>query len=351
MGIYSAGNLKKFIQTALVFKEVAEKDARIVADVLVKADLEGISSHGIGRFPAYFEQLVKGKINPLPSITIHKKGPSVLVVDGDGGFGSIISYKAMAKGITLARKTGISAVAVHNSHHFGCASYYAEMAAKAGLIAIVTTDSPPGIAPWGGRQAFLGTNPIAFSFPVSNGPDVVVDMSSSVVARGKIVEAAKCGEKIPADWAIDPEGFATENPADALSGSLLPLGGAKGYCLALAIEILTKVLTNTASGSDDLLTITATQDMQTHIGHFFILIDIRRFINFDTFTTNLQTMLHEMKHVQKREGIEEILYPGERRWRSYFEKLKRGVHLSPEVENELNRLAHRYRLEPLTEGI
>ncbi|WP_141434214.1 Ldh family oxidoreductase [Bacillus sp. 03113] len=344
MSSYKSEDLKCLIQNVLTNLGVKKSDAEVVADSLVRADLEGLSSHGISRLPIYSKRLKEGRINAAPSITIDKKGFSVITVDGDNGLGQVVSYQGIKEGIKTAKDTGIAAIAIRNSNHFGCASYYCQLACDEGLAAMIMTNSPPGIPPWGGKKAFFGTNPIAFGFPVKNHPDVIIDMSASIVARGKIIEAAKEGKAIPKGWAMDQRGFDTEDPVEAINGAILPSGGVKGYGLALAVEILSGILTGAAFGPY-VQNIYNENDQAANVGHFFILIDIEKFIPLDHFTTLLQNMLIEMKEIPKKEGVQTILYPGERREGSYSKKLISGIPLSAEVEKELIVLAKQLQLE------
>lgn len=343
MGIHNAERLRTFIRDLLIRQNVSAEGAAIVADSLIQAELEGVGSHGIIRLPVYSKRIREGRINPRPTITIHKKGTSVLLADGDNGLGQIVSARGIREGIAAAGETGIAAVAVRNSNHFGCASYYGQLACNAGLASVVMTNSPSGIPPWGGKKAFFGTNPIAFGFPVKNGPDVLIDMSASVVARGKIIEAAKEGRAIPAGWAIDQNGFDTEDPDQALAGALLPAGGVKGYCLALAVEILTGILSGATYGPH-VQSIYNDKAQAANVGHFFILIDIAKFMDRDRFSALLQDMLTEMKHVPKKHGVETISYPGERRAAAYQKNAAAGIPLSTELEEEIAELADHFHL-------
>jgi LDH2 family malate/lactate/ureidoglycolate dehydrogenase len=344
LSVYSAEALNSFIEHILISHNIEKEDAKVVADSLVRADLEGISSHGIGRLPIYSKRLKEGRINPTPSVTIEKKALSVLAVNGDNGLGQIVSYKGIKEGINIAKETGIAAIAIRNSNHFGCASYYCKLACDENLAAIILTNSPPGIPPWGGKKAFFGTNPIAFGFPVKNGPDVMIDMSASVVARGKILEAAKEGKNIPKGWAIDAKGIDTEDPKEAINGAILPSGRVKGYGWALAVEILTGILTGAAFGPH-VQNIYNDYDQLSNIGHFFIIVDIEKFMPFDHFTSLLEKLLFEMKDTPNKEGVQTILYPGERREKSYKDKLISGIYLSREVEKELVLLASQLHVE------
>ncbi|MEH7481146.1 Ldh family oxidoreductase [Neobacillus drentensis] len=343
MGIYKAEHLKEFIVNVLKSQNVNQEDADVVAESLVRADLEGVSSHGISRLSIYSKRIKDGRINPTPSISIQKKGISILSVDGDNGLGQVVSYQALKEGMALAKETGIAAIGIRNSNHFGSAAYYCQLGCKEGLATIVMTNSPPGIPPWGGKEAFFGTNPIAFGFPVNNQPDVIIDMSASVVARGKIISAAKEGTSIPKGWAIDQYGEDTDNPKEALIGAVLPSGGVKGYGWALAVEILSGILTRAAYGPHVKSIYDDSHDT-ANVGHFFLLIDIGKFLPLHEFSEILKTMFFEIKSSPKKQGVESIRYPGERREQSYQEKLESGVQLSDEVKEELQLLADKFKL-------
>lgn len=337
MSSYNPVELKIFCQHVFEKLGVPGEDAYIAADALIRANLEGVDSHGISRLAIYAKRMKEGRINAVPSIEVEKKGESVLLVNGDNGLGQIVAAHAVKEGIALAKKTGLAAVAVRHSNHFGTASYYCQMACEQGLGAMAFTNSPSGIPPWGGKRAFFGTNPIAFGFPTGSDVPVIIDMSTSVVARGKIILAAKQGQPIPKGWAIDEEGRETENAKDALRGAVLPLGGAKGYALALAIEILTGVLSGAAFGPH-VHNMYEEHNEKSNIGHFFILFDIEKFMSLDQFTLLIDQFLEEVKSVPLAEGVNEILYPGERRAKEYRYRSQKGINLSDEVEKELQVL-------------
>jgi LDH2 family malate/lactate/ureidoglycolate dehydrogenase len=199
------------------------------------------------------------------------------------------------------------------------------------------TNSPPGIPPHGGKKAFLGTNPIAFGFPTRKGPPLIVDMSSSVVARGKIILAARQGESIPPGWAIDREGRVTTDPAEALQGAVLPFGGVKGYALAAAVEVLSGVLSGAAFGPH-VRNLYEEGQPAADVGHFFILMDISRWMPIDVYFRRIGQFLRELKSVPRAEGAEEILYPGEGRERRIRRRLREGIPLSREVVSDLEEV-------------
>lgn len=349
MSYYEPELLKDFCSEILLQLGVPEADTRIVADALVKANLEGVDSHGISRLPIYSQRVMEGRINNQPNIRFTRNAPSVLTVDGDNGLGQIVSYHSVLKGIEVVKETGMAAVAVKNSNHFGTASYFCQLASEQNLVAICFTNSPPGVAPWGGKTAFFGTNPIAFGFPTGNETPVIIDLSTSIVARGKIILAAKQGQEIPIDWAIDENGEQTTDPNEALKGAVLPLGGAKGSALALAVEILTGVLTGGVFGPSIANIYDSETSEAAKVGHFFILLDIEKFLPFHIFTEQINQLLAEIKAVPKVPNEKEIRYPGERRKREFDQHTKEGIQLSESIEAELMMLGKKLKVTFPTE--
>ncbi|MBO8173116.1 MAG: Ldh family oxidoreductase [Bacillaceae bacterium] len=322
---------------------VSREEAAIVAGALIQADLEGVASHGISRLPVYLKRMAEKRINPQPDVRIAQKGPAVLLVDGDNGPGPVVATRAIEAGIEKARQSGIVAVGVRQSNHFGMASLYCRQACEANMAALVMTNSPPGIAPWGGRKAFFGTNPIAFGFPDGTDTPVIIDLSASIVARGKVILAAKKGESIPEGWAIDREGKPTTNAREALEGSVLPMGGAKGYALALAVEVLSGILTGAAYGPH-VRSIYAEDNGLANVGHFFILIDVTAFMPLPQFQQGIRQMIGEIKQVPRAAGWEEIRIPGERRVREAHRRRETGIRLPPAVVQELKEVGNRWNV-------
>lgn len=342
MNTYSENKLKSYCKNVLVSIGMKKENASVVADSLIKANLEGVDSHGISRLPIYVKRFKDQRIKMNPDIILDEKTPSVLLVDGDNGLGHVVSYHGVQKGIEMAKKSGITAIGIKNSNHFGAASYFCQLACEQNLACIGFTNSPPGIAPWGGKQAFFGTNPIAFGFPTGNDQPVIIDLSTSIVARGKIILAAKQGTKIPDGWAIDENGQPTNDPNAALKGSVLPLGGAKGSALALAVEILTGILSGAAFGPHVKNIYDEKETDCANVGHFFILLDIEKFMDLKVFFGALKTLLEEMKAVPKVPGTNEIRYPGERRKRDRERRLSEGIQLSYSVEEDLMKIGSEY---------
>lgn len=342
--LFKSEDLYEFCKALLVKAKVPDREAEIVASVLIDTSLDGIDTHGISRLPVYLSNLLSNRINPKPSLKV-KKSNAVISIDGDNGLGQLVAYFSMEIAIEVAKEYGISFITVKNSNHFGAASTYCKMATEAQMIAQVFTNTPPGIPPWGGISPYFGTNPIAFGFPFHNKP-VIVDMSSSIIARGNIISAEKEGRPIPLGWAINREGKSTTNAKEALEGAVLPVGGAKGYALALAVEVIAGIVSGSAYGKhvgwiyDESLE-------PVNIGHSFIVFDINRLIAFEDYNDRMNDMIQEIKSIPLMEGVDEIRIPGENRSRINAERKVSGIPLTQKLVEELNSFTIRFGLKTL----
>ncbi|MGB9936532.1 MAG: L-sulfolactate dehydrogenase [Methanobacterium sp.] len=294
---------KEIIIEILTRMNVKEEHAEIVADVTLDANLKGFSSHGLGRFPQYIKGLKAGTIVTNAEIEIENETPSMALINGNHIFGHVVAYNAMEIAIKKAKETGIAIVGVHDSNHFGVAGYYSDMAVMEGLIGVVIANTEPAVAPIGGKEPILGTNPIAIGIP-SNKHYVSVDMATSASARGKLLEAVRKGQKIPENVALDAEGNPTIDPEAALKGSILPFGAHKGYALAFMIEILAGPLVRAASGKA--VTGTANPEVNCTKGDLIIAIDPSKFVDIEEFKAEVDDFIAEIKS-----SGENIFIPGD----------------------------------------
>ena len=223
---------------ALVNNKTSEDNAKEVADALISAEFDGQSGHGLSRIPSYVEQLTSGKVNGNAAPSILSSNGSVIRIDANNGFAYPAISLALKEITSTCKKFGIAAASISRSHHFGQAGRHVEILAENGLIGLMFGNTPQAIPPWGGTKALFGTNPIAFSTPRDNEPPIVIDMSLSKVARGKVMVANQQNEKIPEGWAIDSDGKPTTDPKKALTGAMLPIGDAKGSALALMLSLI-----------------------------------------------------------------------------------------------------------------
>ena len=321
---------------------VPEKDARTVGKVLICADIRGVESHGMHRLGSYYgNRIQKGWINPLtPVTTVHETGTTALL-DGGNGCGQVVSSKAMKMAIQKAASSGIGAVTVRNSNHYGIAGYYALMALRENMIGISLTNSQPLVAPTFGRTAVLGTNPIAVAAPSYKTYPYLLDMATSAVAYGKIQVYEKKHEHIPIGWGIDEEGLPTNDPSKIKPGghgALLPLGGMditagyKGYGLAVLVEILCSAL----SGGNYLTKVGGPGKAEpTGVSHFFMAVNIEAFRPILDFKLQMDDMINLLKQSPIAVGRDEILVSGEKEFQyAEFNEIH-GVPLIKPIVDDL----------------
>ena len=274
---------------ALLNYETSKDNAKEVADALINAEFDGQSGHGLSRIPSYVEQLSSGKVNGSVSPKIISCKGSVIRIDAGNGFAFPAISLALNEITKTCKSFGIAAVSISRSHHFGQAGRHVERLAENGLIGLMFGNTPKAIPPWGGTQALFGTNPIAFSAPRADDAPMVIDMSLSKVARGKVMLANQQNEKIPEDWAIDNEGKPTTDPKKALSGAMLPIGDAKGSALALMVEILAAGLTGSNFGFEASSFLDAEGD-SPGVGQLIIAID-PSFFSGEGFAERIETII------------------------------------------------------------
>lgn len=217
---------------------VPDADADLVATSLVEADRRGTHSHGVLRLPLYVEAVRSGGIVPDPEMRWVREHGATAVLDAAGGFGQVATARAVDKAREIAARHATAVVAVHGSSHYGAGAYWTNQLAGDGLVALLVSTTGASVAPFGGAEKLLGTNPLTISFPTGDDEPVVLDMATSNGAYGRIVAAGKEGHPIPEGWAVDAAGAPTTDPHAALAGALLPFGGHKGSSLAILLELL-----------------------------------------------------------------------------------------------------------------
>jgi LDH2 family malate/lactate/ureidoglycolate dehydrogenase len=336
-----AEDLFDFCLNVLKCVGVKEDDAKIIADNLILANLRGVDSHGIARLPIYVERVIRGYIKPQGPIEIVREQGATALIDAHNNFGQVAAMYTTNLAAEKARRLGVSSVGVRNANHFGMAAYYALKLTQHKLIGIVLSNGPPAIAPWGGKKPMIGTNPLCIGFPMGKGENsIILDMAISAVARGKIRLAALKGEKIPEGWAFDENGNPTTDPAVALKGTLAPVGGPKGYGLALILDLLCGLVT----GSSYLQNVKALDDFSgpSGTGFFIEAIDVEAFIPYREYEEKIAEYVKAVKSCPKREGVNEIFLPGEIEKREMERRTKFGVPLDNEVLESLKKLAERF---------
>lgn len=314
----------------LIAHNTNDGNAEQVAAALVAAEADGQIGHGASRLPSYAAQSKSGKVDGYASPKLKKVAAAALRVDARGGF----AYPAINLGvealIELTRESGIAAVAIANSHHSGVAAHHVEPIARAGMIGLGFGNGPQGIAPWGGSKGVFGTNPIAFAAPRKKSDPLVIDMSLSKAARGKINVAAQKGEPIPDGWAVDADGQPTTDAKAALEGTMLPMGDAKGAQLVLMVEILAAALSASQFGYEASSFFTGEGDPPL-VGQFLIAIDPDP-LSRNRFGDRLEDLFAT---ILAQPGTR---LPGERRFALRKEAARNGISLPKDLHDQLLRL-------------
>lgn len=334
---FPVSTLSVFCIAVLEKAGVTRENAEMVADSLLQANLRGVDTHGITRLPIYVERLQAGLTNGRTQGRVVSETETTAVYDGQDGLGQVVGTKAMQLALAKARAAGVGIVTARNSTHYGTAAYYAMMALPHDMIGLSLTNSPSLMAPWGGRKAFFGTNPVAIAVPAGAEKPFVLDMATSVVARGAIILAAKKGETIPPTWGLNKDGEPTTDARAANEGALLPLGGHKGFGLAMAIDILTTVLAGGPFGPH-IGELYKNPTRPQGVGHFFAALRIDRFQPLAEFKAGMDAMIHEVKAEPLAKGFDKILVAGEPEYATQAERARTGVPLSDAVVNDLTKL-------------
>jgi LDH2 family malate/lactate/ureidoglycolate dehydrogenase len=339
-----ARRLTEFAAAVLSAVGVPDEDAGLVADSLVTADLWGHQSHGVMRLAWYVNRIRGGVMNPVTAPeTVSDTGP-LAVVDGHDGVGQVLAAFAAREAVRRARGHGVGVVAVRNSNHFGTAAYFTRIAARDGCVAVLTTNASPAIAPWGGRQKTVGTNPWSIAAPAGKHDVVVMDIANTAVARGKVYLAKQRGEPIPPGWAIDADGVPTTDPTAAIAGVILPMAGHKGYAISLMMDVLSGVLTGSSFGAA--VSGPYQFDKRSGCGHLFIALDVAAFGDRDEFTRRMEQLVNEVKSVPLAQGFDEVFYPGELEARSERDNRDSGLSLPQQTLDDLRQLAGSTGVEP-----
>ncbi|WP_333712526.1 Ldh family oxidoreductase [Yoonia sp.] len=308
---------------------VPDAAAASVARALVAAEAEGQVGHGFSRLADYAAQVQSGKIAAKADVTASKRGPASLFVDAAEGFAYPALDLAFEAGVPLAREMGIALIAIGNSHHCGALSLQVERYAKAGLLAIMVANAPKSIAPWGAREPVFGTNPIAFATPAEGRAPLVIDLSLSKVARGKVMAAKKAGRPIPPNWALDVAGNPTTDAEAALKGTMIPIGEAKGTALALMVEILSAALTGSAF-SREAGSFFDADGPAPRVGQTLIVIDPGGQSDYGRKVADLMAVIS---------GLEGARLPGDRRRAAIARSHAEGIDVPAVFVDQARRLA------------
>ena len=327
--------LRSKLKEIFIKHKLSKKHSEICVDYLIKAELVDAPSHGLARLKMYCDRIKKKLINPRPKINIKKISASISHVDADDSIGFVAADIGVKQAIYNAKKTGIGLVAVKKSGHYGLSSFYAEQAVKKNLMVFCFTNAPPALAPHGSKKPLFGTNPICFGVPTGKAP-FILDASTSIINRGKIRRASKLGLKIPYGVALDKNGIITTDPKKALKGTQLPIAGYKGSGLAWMVDILSGVLTGSSHGGktkDPFDDFTGPQNM----GHLFMVINPKLFIG-KNFLKEMKKNIALVKKLPKAKGFSSILYPGEKKNKTYKKNLNKDIRIPSKILKEINEL-------------
>ncbi len=350
--------VEKFMVDVMVKANIPEEDAKIVADVLVKADKLGFDSHGVNRLkPIYLDRINDGILNPVTKIEIVKESPTTAVIDGHNGMGHVISYKSMNIAIEKAKEYGMGMVAVRNSTHYGFAGYYPLMAVDHDMIGITGTNARPSIAPTFGVENMLGTNPMTFGMPTDEDFPFLLDCATSITQRGKVEVYARQGKEMPKGWVIDKNGESKTNSQEVLEdliagrAAFTPLGGVgeetggyKGYGYATVVEILSAALQQGAY-LKMLLGIKDGKKVPYPLGHFFIAININAFTEPADFKKTAGNILRDLRASQKMPGENRIYTAGEKEYDTWVSRKDKGVPFNDALLEEFSGMCNTFGLE------
>jgi LDH2 family malate/lactate/ureidoglycolate dehydrogenase len=325
----AADELRARVARVFTKLELSQDDAEVVADHLVEADLRGVHSHGVIRVPTYVQQLRDRKLNPRPNVRIVVDNGAQVTVDGDDAMGQLAAFRANEIAIERGRRHGMAGVALRRSGHAGAMAYYPLRAIRHGLIGFATTNAGINMPPTGGTTKLVGNNPFAMAVPTGRDWPMVLDMATSVVAGGKLDVARSKGESIPLGWARDADGNPTTDPVAARAGSLEPLGGPKGYGMALMLDVLTGVLSGGRFGAG----LGAPGSAQ-----FFMTIDVERYMPLAEFQERMGQMIDQLHACPRLPGVEKIYVAGEIEWSLQSRRLREGVPLEESVLREIERV-------------
>ena len=320
---------------------MSESNADMVADNLVEADLRGVNTHGLIRLPEYVKRLEQGGVDvgAQPKIT-SEKGPAICM-DAQSCLGQIAGTFAMQAAIQKAKSIGVGIATVKNSHHLGAMAYYSMLALKENMIGISMTNTAAMMPPWGGIKPTLGNNPFSFAFPPTDAP-IVLDMACTEAARGKIKLALQEGKKIPEGWALDEQGNATTDPAEAMKGVILPAARHKGFGLAVVVDVFCGVLTGSSFST---LVKPITEFINPRgMGHVFVALDITLFMPLDEYLERIEEFVSKVKETPLAPGFETIYLAGGIEHNLKKERLKNGIPVLNSTLKNLQNLSDELKI-------
>ncbi|MDF1590418.1 MAG: Ldh family oxidoreductase [Desulfobacterales bacterium] len=342
--IYPAKRLEDFGASAFAAMGLPPTDAALCAVRMIDADLRGVDTHGIFRLNHYSQRIKAGGINLNPNIHTVRENAVTALVDGDNGMGHLVVNFATELAIQKAQASGLAWVGTFNGNHAGAGAVYSSMPVAHDMVGMyMTVANANHMAPWGGIELILGTNPISFAIPAGSEPPIVLDIATTMTSYGKVKLAAQKGESIPLGWMIDRKGQPLTDPRRSSEGMLLPIGDYKGYGLNVIIGMLAGVLNGAAFGRN---VVDFNKDVasRNNSGHMIMAMRVDNFQPVDAFKQEMDRVIREIRESKRMEGVDRIWLPGEIEHYQIHERLEKGIPLAPIVVSNLRQLAAELKL-------
>lgn len=336
---YDPKKLQAFASQVMQKTGLSREKSDLFAESLIRADMRGMKSHGVTRLKTYSYRLEAGLVDAGAEPEVLRDNPALILIDGKNALGVPTAMKAMELCVDHAKQSGACFAAVRGGNHYGIGEFYTDFAADHDMIGFAVANAPKALAPIGGKEPLLGTNPLSVSIPAGRYPNMNLDMATSIVARGKVTLAKKNGESIPAGWGIDANGIVTTDPNQVKC--MLPFGGYKGYAIGLIIEILSSCLSGAATG----LTMGSFYDFSGKIqnsGFFLGAINVAAIMEPDAFRAEVDNLFDSVKAIPLADGCEQIYLPGEIELNKVALAEERGVEITDAVLAELREISERY---------
>jgi len=345
----SAATLGAFLTDALRACGLGAADAAIGAAAMLEADLTGSDAHGVFRLPTYVREFKRGAINPKAAIKVVERGPATALIDGDHGMGHLVMTGAARLAVELARGAGVGWVGTRRSNHAGAGAIYAAMALEHDMVGIYgAASSVNHMAPWGGSEALLGTNPIAIAIPAGKEAPVVLDIATSLASNGAIRTYALEGRPMPEGWVQNRRDGSPVTDAKRINdGTYLPMGGYKGAGLSIIIGLLAGPLNGAAFGRD-IRDFAGPAEGELNVGQFIVALDVARFLPLDAFKAEVDRHIRELASSQRLPGVDEIRVPGQGRMARRREREQNGVPLSAALVAQVDEVAKSLAIAPLS---
>ncbi|MBC5784374.1 Ldh family oxidoreductase [Ramlibacter sp. USB13] len=334
-----AAQVRRFLATAFESLGLPRADAATVAELMTEAELQGSDGHGVIRLVPYARRIRAGGLNLHPDIRVVKEKAAMALVDGDNGMGHLVMKKAAEIAIAKAKQCGVAWVGSRVSNHAGPASLYARMCLRHDMVGMYfAVGNANHLPPWGGLDMLLSTNPIAVAVPAGEEPPVVLDMATTVAAYGKVKAKAQRGEQMPVGWMIDRQGQPLTDPKRAEEGFLMPIGGYKGYGLAMIVGLLAGTLNGAAMGSE-VVDFNKDDTTITNTGQAIVAIDPDAFGELDAFKARVDKLVRELRASERMPGVDRIWMPGEQSHAKKLANEREGLALPRALHDQLDTFA------------